>query len=280
MRCVALVVSGGLLVGCSVTSDGSTGDPQSDPDADALGDGARVHELVGPATWLNAADTDSVGCSSPADRQVRITGQIIVGIDRYDETGDGALGNIYVQDYTQEPVPYSGMTIFGASFTPPDLRIFAGDVVDTFGTLTEFLGPSSGRFGQCKTLPEIGGAMTLRFDGGSIDPLTVVAAGSAERWQPLTGYENARQWLGMLVRVEGVAIAGAPTNSGGRYSAAIDMGGGISAGDVVKISNELYDIESEGPPLADGAQFAAVTGVLTYFYGFKIAPRSAADFQL
>jgi hypothetical protein len=58
------------------------------------------------------------------------------------------------------------------------------------------------------------------------------------------------------------------------------MGGGFPGDDQVKLSNELFDLKNEGPPLATGTEFAAVTGVLTYFYGFKIAPRSAADFEL
>ena len=40
----------------------------------------------------------------------------------------------------EAPVPFSGLTVFSPSFTPPDLRVFEGDVVDTFGNLIEFLG--------------------------------------------------------------------------------------------------------------------------------------------
>lgn len=279
-------LAGALLAAsaCNVTSDGSTGDPPSDPDPDVLGSGARVSEVVGPATWFDADKMGTSGCAVPLDRQVRLTGQIIVAVDRYDETNDGAFGNIYVQDVTDPaagPVPYSGITVFAPSFTPPDLRVFEGDVVDTFGNLIEFLGPNSDGFGGCRTLPEIGGAMSLRFDAAPATPATIVSAGAdSSRWEPLKGYENARQWIGMLVRVEGVTLASAGTRDNrGRYTADLDVGGGISGDDVVKISNELFDLETEGPALTQGAQFGAVTGVLTYFYGFKIAPRSAADFE-
>ena len=40
----------------------------------------------------------------------------------------------------------------------------------------------------------------------------------------------------------------------------------------------LYDLKNDGPTLEAGGTFSAVTGVLTYFYGFKIAPRSPDDF--
>ncbi len=268
-----------------MTSDGSTGDPVSEPRADLLGDGNRLSEVVTPATWYEPGNIESANCKSPSDRQVKVTGQVIVAIDRFDETGDGAQGNIYVQDLPvggEEPKPHSGITVFAPSFTPPDLRLFDGDVVDTFGNLMEFLGPSSGYFGDCKTLPEIGGTMSFRFDHGPIDPITVVPLnGGNARWDDVRGYEAARQWMGMLVRFEGVIIAGEPnTDASGRVTATIDMGGGISAEDSIKISNELMDLSNNGPELADGTTFQSVTGVLTYFYGFKIAPRSIDDFEM
>jgi hypothetical protein len=49
--------------------------------------------------------------------------------------------------------------------------------------------------------------------------------------------------------------------------------------DVPSISNELFDLKALGPPLAKDVTFKAVTGIITYFYGFKIAPRSADDFE-
>ncbi|MFO0551782.1 MAG: hypothetical protein U0271_25575 [Polyangiaceae bacterium] len=272
-----------VLSGCDQTSDGSTGDPPTTPDPDVLGNGDRLREVIGPATWFEPGNIESAGCKAPSDHQANVTGQTIVAIDRFDETGEGALGNMYIQDYTEpgdSPPPYSGVTVFAPSFTPPDLRLFEGDVVDTFGNVQEFLGPSSGLFGECKSLPEISGTMTFRFDGHVPEPLTVVQLnGGADRWKPILGYEQARQYLGMLVRIEGVIIAGNPSESKGRLNATIDMGGGISADDVIKISNELYDIKNEGPTL-QGAQFQSVTGILTFFYGFHIAPRSPDDFEM
>jgi hypothetical protein len=95
----------------------------------------------------------------------------------------------------------------------------------------------------------------------------------------LKAYEKARQWLGMLVRIENIKISDKPYDSKGRYSAPIDVGGGIPLSDVPSISNELFDLKALGPPLAKDVTFKAVTGIITYFYGFKIAPRSADDFE-
>jgi hypothetical protein len=269
---------------CNVTSDGGVGDPPSEPEADPLGSGLRVSDLVKEATWFEPDNLESTGCAYPGSRTANLTGQVIVAIDRYDETGDGARGNIYVEDVLdpdEDVVPFSGMTVFGPAFTPPDLRVFEGDVMDTFGVFVEFPGPSSGPFSYCATLPEIGGTMVFRFERSEpVRPFTVVRGdGDNSRWDPVKGYPNARQWLGMLVRFENVVVA-TPEESGGRYAVPINMGGGLAGDDVVKISNELFDLKNDGPELSDGTQLKAVTGVITYFYGFKIAPRSIDDFEL
>lgn len=251
---------------------GGNGDAQSTPIADEYGNGARLAELIGAATWLDPTDTDSARCSPPPARRAYVTGATLVAIDDFDETGDGAHGNLYVQDSAGEPAAYAGVTVFQPSFSPPDLRLVAGDVVDMFGDLTEFLGPSVGKFGFCRTLPEVGGTMSFRFEGSHVAPKPL-------RVEDLKSYASARQYIGMLVRVEQVSIAGDPSSSGGRYLAALQVGAGVPATDVPKISNELYDLQAEGPPLAAGTSFRAVTGIVTYFYGFKLAPRSKADFE-
>lgn len=278
----AALTAGSL--GCSGTGDGGTGDPRAEPRADLYGDGARLSEINGEATWYDENDVGSQSCDKPADRRVYLTGQVIVALDRYDETGEGATGNIYVQDARapgEVALPYSGMTIFGPAFTPPNLRLFEGDVVDTFGTFLEFLGPTSGPFGSCKTLPEVTGTMSFRFEGALAEPhLLVPAAGDNTRWDPLKSYQAARPWMGMLVKIENVTAAQAPFESNGRFNVDIDVGGGINQSDIPRISNELYDIKTRGPVIEQGTQFRSVTGVLTYFYGFKIAPRSPDDFEL
>ena len=196
MRFAVLLAVGPALVlsACGSSGSGGTGDSPSDPSTSKLGDGARLHEIVGEATWLDANDPDSASCDSPPDRHVNVTGVTVVGIDRFDETGQGQLGNFYVQDTAIDAVPFSGITVFAPSFSPPDLRLAEGDVADALGTLMEFLGPSSGRFGECKTLPEIGGTLSFRLENGIREPHTITV-------DDLKSYESARKWLGMLVRL-------------------------------------------------------------------------------
>lgn len=264
---VLLAAASASLAACG----GGNGDAPLTPIADEYGGGARIAELVGDATWLDPSDKGSFRCNPPPDRRVHVTGATVIAIDRFDETGEGDRGNFYIQDSGGEPGAYAGMTVYRPSFTPPDLRLSPGDVVDVTGVLTEFLGPPSGRFEHCRTLPEIGGTLSLRFENGDVEPTLVPL-------DDLLRYETARPYIGMLVRVEDVVIAGEPSRNEGRFSASLDVGAGVPAPDVPKISNELYDLDAEGPLLEAGASFEAVTGVLTYFYGFRIAPRSPADF--
>lgn len=258
------------LAGCSGT-DGMLGDPLSEPHADPYGAGYRISELVGEAVWLDEDNSDSVDCQGiPPDRQVSITGTTITAVDRYDETGDGSTGNIYVQDHFVPAVPYSGLTVYAPGFSPPDLRVHADDVVDLFGVLMEFPGPSSGYFSFCRSFPEFGGTMSFRFDEGQVQPIVIDVTDLAD-------FAKARQWMGMLVTVEDVTVSTDPTESGGRYNAPLSVGAGVAQGDVPTISNELFDLKNEGPTLAAQTQLASVTGIVTFFYSMHLAPRSASD---
>lgn len=265
-----------LTTGCSADpgDGGGTGDPPSIPPADVCGAGLRMSDIVGPAPWVKPTDLMSNTCTYPIARGVGLSGLRLVAIDHFDETGDGSTGNYYAQDACATVAPYQGMTIYAPSFSPPDLRLFSGDVVDLLGNLTEFPGPTSSPFPYCRTLPEIGGTLTFRFElGPDLTPHTI----------PLTdlkSYDTARQWLGMLVKVENISIAGKPYDSKGRYCGAINVGGGIPQSDVPQVCNELFDIKNLGPPIVDGTSFKSVTGVVTYFYGFKVSPRSADDFEI
>jgi len=281
------------LLGCNGTSGGGTGDPHVTPNPTVFGSGQKIHNILGPATWFNTMNMSSIACKSAGPTQHLTTGQAVVAVDDFDETGAGATGNVYIEDVPldgNDPPPYSGVEVFAPSFTPPDHKAYPGDIVDFFGNFTEFLGPqSAGLFQGCRTLPEIEGNITPRFDGTPMAPLTLVQAGTdPKRWDALRGYSNARQWLGMLVRVEQVKLTdGAVCDtkcpnsdcSKCRYSAVLDIGGGIDSNDIFGIDNELFDLKGKGPPITPGRQFTAVTGIVTYFYGFKIAPRSIDDIE-
>ena len=264
-------ISGLLFASVAVCGGcgGGGGDPLSAPPADLYGSASRLTDLLGAATWLEPANPTGDNCKAiPVDRAVTVSGATVTGVDRFDETGEGSVGNVYVQDSLSPPVEYSGITVFDPGFSPPDLRVVQGDVVDVRGTLTEFAGPSAGPFAFCQSLPEISGTMSLRFDG---DDGTAATIGMDQ----LSNYASARAWFGVLVRLQNVTVAADPKSSSGRYSAALQVPGGAT--EQPAINNELFDLENDGPPVAQGTFFKSVTGIITYFYGVHIAPRSAAD---
>ena len=269
----AFLLTACLLAGCGSGGNGSSGDPLAEPMPDPYGNGSRLHELVGPAPWLNPADEDSIDCPGiPADVKINVTGTTLTAIDDYDETGAGAIGNVYLQDtLTLSPPAYSGMTVFRPATSPPDLRVVNGDVVDLLGFLTEFEGPASSPFPYCRTLPEITGAMQFRFEGTAPVPHVIDVA-------DLRTYEASRKWMGLLVTVEQITMLEDPfESSSGRYSIRIDAGGVPQGEDIPTITNELFDLKNEGPTIAAGQTLQSVTGIVTFFYGIHIAPRSAAD---
>jgi hypothetical protein len=263
------------LLGCSGHGSGGPGDPLASPQGDVYGSGSRVSELLGPASWFAPTNEDSTGCAYPLERPVLVSGATITAVDRYDETGDGSVGNIYVQDSFAVPVPFSGLTVYNPGFSPPDMRVMPDDVVDVLGVLQEFPGPSAGYFARCVSLPEMGGSMSFRFEDAGIQPTAI-------QIRDLASYPTARQWLGMLVTVQNVMLTADAKNSSGcvercRYSAPLDVGGGVEQRDVPTITNELFDLEHAGLTLTEGTTLSSVTGIVTYFYGTHLSPRSADD---
>jgi hypothetical protein len=266
-----------LLVGCG--SGGNQGDAPSDPRANAYGDGARVHEIIGPATWLDPDDVESTSCVIPPDSSVRVTGVSVLALDAFDETGGGDTGNIYVQDAALPADGlYAGATTYGVGFSPPDLRVVPGDIVDLTGVFTEFPGPNVGKFEFCRTLPELSGTMEFRFEAAPSAPIVVPASVFAS-------YEAARPYFGSLVTVQNLELIDNPYESNGRYSIRFFAAPGLMDAEIPSITNELMDLEARVVELTgnpkmvetEGLVLPAVTGIMTYFYGIHLAPRSADD---
>jgi len=229
---------------------------------------SKLGGFFGPATWIQPTNQNSIDCNYPIQYNVITTGVTVTAVDRFDETNDGAIGSVYVQDTVPNPPVYSGMSLFEPGYSPPDLRVFPGNVLDVTGPYEEYQGPSSGSFAECQTLPQLGGSASFRFDGTVPEPVVI-------KPDDLNSYDSARQYLGMLVKVVGVSISGSPSSSSGRYSAPVF----VDSGNAWAISNELFDVSCHAN-LAQGEQFASVTGIVTYFYSFQLAPRSLADFEM
>jgi hypothetical protein len=271
----ALGILAAFAAGCHANT---TGDPPAQPLANKCGDGTHISSVLGgfygPADgWVRLADPSSATCKYPDNILVPgplfppATCLIVTAVDRHDETGNGAVGTVYVQDTVPAGVPipkYAGISLFSPSFSPPDLRVQPGDVVDFTGDFEEFPGPSSSPFTYCQTLPQLAGAASFRFDG-TVPPPVVIKPSD------LTDYEGARAYLGMLVTVTDVTITSTMAASG-RYTAGV----AILNGTPWQISDELFDISGAIPPNS-APHFDSVTGIVTYFYSFHVAPRSLDD---
>ena len=227
---------------------------------------------MGPATWENLKNSSSVNCTEPPDTAVIVSGVTVVAIDTFDETHDGkSAGTIYVEDTSCGGKPYSGIQVFNAGFSPPNLRLAAGDVVDMNGNYEEFIGPSVGYFGDCQTLPEFTGTLLFRFDSlGLPTPVEITVA-------DMIGYDNGRRYLGMLVRVKKVTLSAAGTNSEGRFHRG-DRRRDDRGGHARDRQRSSTTSRTTAPRSPRGRASASVTGIVTYFYKFHISPRSPADF--
>ena len=129
----------------------------------------------------------------------------------------------------------------------------------------------------------------LLFGGiGVVVGLVLVVLGVARSTVPIAV-------VGFVLMLAGAAFAATPerksgpvgtvdasgaTSSGGRYASGLEVGSIANVADVPHVTNELFDMKTLGPPMPKGAVFKSITGVVTYFGGFHIAPRSAADFEL
>lgn len=263
---VALGLLAALVAGCG----GEFGDPPIKRDPNEYGQGTRISSMLGgfygPAPWVNPMNQSSQNCAYPPSANVFTTGATVTAVDTFDETGDGAVGSVYIQDTVADLPDYAGISLFSPSYTPPDLRIAPGDVVDVRGTFEEFAGPSTSPFSNCQTLPQISGTVAFRFDGVEPTPREIDAS-------ELGNYDSARKYLGMLVKVKNVVVSADGVKKSGRYNAPI-----VASPNPPSISDELSDVGTDHPLKANDS-FKSVTGIVTYFYSFHIAPRSAADFE-
>lgn len=231
------------------------GDPPVVKDPNPLGDGLRIREVQGGAVMPGS--------------DAHVSSAVVTAIDTFDETNDGkSRGTIYLQD-ADKAVALAGISLFSPSFQPSNLRLFPGDVVDLQGTYVELhkLG-STVDFGTSYLAQFDHPALTFRSEATKLPEPVVIDV------TDLFDFNKARRWMGMLVTIKNVQFALGPTPVPGKtqgrvqaYFTSDTKGPGVS--------NELFDLKPGAFP--DGATFQSVTGICTFFFSFKIAPRSQAD---
>ena len=244
-----------LPVGCSSLEP----DPPAPYEPSPLGNGDRVADVTNP------------GASTYAPGQnVDLTSLVALWQDEFDETRDGkSVGTVYFQDVGSQ-APYSGLSAFEASFVPADIRIFPGDVFDVVGEYEESLNVGTAVFPTPQTLPQLARPVcTFRYEYVSPPPTPVPLS-------DLNDYDLGRKWEGMLVTVKDVYIDTASTDSSGRVTySMVSSAGQLPPNNSVAISNELYALQPNAYP--SGTHFASVTGIVTWFYSYHVAPRTPAD---
>jgi hypothetical protein len=264
-RFFALVL---VLAACS--SSGENDKPKDLGPPNPLGNGKRLSEVTDPAREDHPAHGSTV----------KVSAVVVTAVDTFDETGRGARGTIYVQDLSSQK-PYSGISLFSPTFVPGDLRVAPGDVLDLEGEYQENASVGTAKFDAGELLVQLSRPIgVFRYEYKAPEPVVIDA-------NDLLTYANGRKWMGMLVTVQNVTLgAELYTDNAGRVGAACPPAGvdgpcsGSFVGDPMNrkgptISNELYPLKQGD--FKQGQRFKSITGLVTYFFKFHLAPRSPAD---
>lgn len=237
------------VVACSSPSN----DPPAPYTPNVLGQGMRLREVQDPSKKL-------------ANANVSVSSCVVTAVDNFDETHDGkSRGTIYLQD-ADHGGPLGAISLYSPSFQPTSLRLGPGDVVDLDGQYVEQMSIGSTVNFAPNFLPQMSKPITtFRFEIGAPAPTVI-------NLSDLMTFPTGRQWIGQLVTVNDVTVGGAlSVDTKGRVTALFD---GTNANGAA-ISNELFDLQANAFPT--GTHFKSITGLVTFFFNLKIAPRSAAD---
>ena len=258
--------------GGSPPVDSSGIDAASSPDAGLMG--LRIAQVQDPSS----PDHDP-------GQYPTIASAVVTWLDTFDETGDGkSVGLLYVQDPGSQ-APYAGISIYENRFGPGGHMATPGDVAVgiTAGQYLESPNVGTALFAPGTFLPQLLQPLGTYHSTTTVPaPVTLAVAdleeASAGSSNPDGNFANGRKWIGMLATIHDVTV-GPGVVAGGRVSYLIISGGGANAMSAApSIDNELYDLAATDFPA--GTTFTSVTGIVTWFFSFHIAPRSKADLVL
>jgi hypothetical protein len=253
-----------VVVACSSLS----GDPASQPAQDPLGSGSRIAQIQDPSSQDYKQAVANAG-GVPVD----VSSVVVSWIDTFDETKDGkSIGTVYIQDVGSQ-APYSGISLYEPSYVPASLRLLPGDVLDVSGPYEEVTSIGSAVFSAGTTLPQLSKPVgTFRYEFQTPAPVTIQLSDINQ-----LNYATGRKWEGMLVTLEDVYVnaGGVVDTAGLRVSYLMAQGDAATDLNAATISNELYPLQAGDFP--KGTHFTSVTGIVTWFYSYAVAPRSAAD---
>lgn len=201
---------------------------------------------------------------------IRAQGVVVVAIDNYDDDGKGSVGDIYVQDPVQtgpKGTAWSGLRLYRPTKNPPDLELAPGQGVDLVGQFVAFGGPPGSPFNEGAVVPQASNAaLTLTYEGTAPQPIDITV-------DDLKDLKTGMQYASRLVRMKNVALT--DVFKGSRPEAA------ISGSSTLVLGAKLYPVHLDKTVNATkGVTLKSVTGVLDFFFNFKLCPRSRADIEL
>ncbi len=279
-----------LCAGCTLNQD---------PSAANGSQGLTVAQVQAPSSPDHHPCTNVKGSCNNAT----VTSTVVTWLDKFDETQDGkSAGTLYIRDLGA-PHTYGGIGIYQPNYVPASLDPLQGDVLDFVGPYQESTTIGTAKFNPGTYLPQLYKPVgTYRYEFASSfpaawsEPMTIPQI--AELNENLRGSNGAvkqdgnflhgREYLQMLVTVHDVDVGpGACAAGGSGTCMAPSWGGRVTfpmyahggTYDVAlappAISNELYDLRQAD--FKAGTHFSSVTGIVTWFFTFHIAPRSKDD---
>jgi len=249
-----ILLSGTLALGACGSRDG---DANAKVQPNPVGSGSRIRDVVDPSKNL-------------AGSTVNISGAVVLTIDDYDETADGkSRGTVYVQDIASQ-APYSGASLYSPSFVPSNLRVVPGDTLDLLGQYVVESSIGSAKFNPGEGLAQISKpTATFRYEYETPAPLVINP-------NDLSAYSTGFQWENMLVTVNDVTMVDGVVGDGkGRVTGHFTSDSTTNA-EAPTITNELMPIAAGS--IVAGTKYKSITGIVSWFFNFHIAPRSSADF--
>jgi hypothetical protein len=266
-----------LLVFSLAACQTLTEDPPASIDASPLGTGLRIADVQDPTSTyymqaIAAAQASIAHGTENTGVGVRISSAVVSWIDTFDETKDGkSVGAVYVQDIGSV-APYSGTNLYEPSYVPASIRLLPGDVLDLNGPYEEQASVGSATFSAPDTLPSLDKPVaTFDYEFTSPTPVVIQLSDIDQ-----SNYATGRKWEGMLVTLNDITV-GPGVNDNNRVTYILGQGDASVDNNAAAISNELYDLGSTDYPT--GTHFSSVTGIVTWFYSYQVAPRSAADLK-
>ena len=253
------------LLSLSVAACTIPADKPAPYDASPLGAGLRLAQVQDPKS-PDYHPSDNASMSS----------LVVTWLDSFDETMDGkSKGTLYVQDVGSTS-PYAGIGIFQQSLVPASLTVLPGDVLDFQGPYQESVGIGSAVFNTGTFLPQLYKPVgTFRYEFTPPSPVVITVDDLLENGTKLdASFASSRKWLGMLVTLKDVTVAGGTVSSNRVQYLLEEPDGGVAPAGP-SITNEHYDLKST--EFKSGTHFSSVTGIVTWFYSFHVAPRYPAD---